>query len=146
MTPASLQQTRPRQALLVLGGSTLVGVVLSCLHAFFLGWDGGRSEAVAAAVVLFVAAQSCFAFGVLAGLLTHRLAPMLMGYLPGLTVVLLTGLAIADIPQRGAVVLAEVLAAAWVLVNPLLWLPLAAVAVAALNLRRRPPPPPARRP
>lgn len=115
---------------MLLGCTTLLGVVLSYLYVLTLGWDGSRSETTAAAVVLFVAALSCFAFGVLAGLLTRRLAPMLMGYLPGLVVVLLTGLQIAEVPQQGALVLAEVLRDAWVLVNPLLWLPFVAVALA----------------
>lgn len=130
MTPATLQATRPRQALTLLGGTTLLGVVTSYLYVLALGGDDTRSETTAAAVVLFVTALSCFAFGVLAGLLTRRLTPMLMGYLPGLVVVLLTGLQIADVPRQDALVLLDVLRDAWVLVNPLLWLPFVAVALA----------------
>lgn len=129
MTPAALQARHPRQAIILLGVTTLLTVLASYGYVA-LGTPGGRSQTTAGAVVLFVTALSCFAFGVLAGLLTRRMAPMLLGYLPGLVLVLLTGLQIADVPPHGAVAFVDVLRSSWVLVNPLLWLPFVALALA----------------
>lgn len=128
MTPTQLLQHRPRAALAVLAGTTLLTALLNLGAVTDLGRD--RSSAVAAVLVLFVTALSCFALGVLAGLLTRRLAPMLLGYLPGLALVLLTGLQIADVPADGLLAPLEVLRDCWVLVNPLLWLPFVAVGLA----------------
>lgn len=130
MTPVELRTARPSQALRLLGVTTLLGALGTVGYLLPVGATVGRSQTTAAAVVLFVTALSCFGFGVLAGLLTRRMAPMLLGYLPGLVVVLLTGLQIAEVPQHGRLTLPELARDSWLLLNPLLWLPFIALAIA----------------